>query len=109
MKAEIVFADEKLKQAFNKLKDSKTEDKQLYDLLERAFEDIEKNPSGFIHVPGNLIPKEYRQKYGIDNLWKYDMPNGWRLLYSLAKEKVLLIAIILEWMDHKSYERKFRY
>ena len=36
-KAEIVFADEKLKQAFNKLKESKTEDKQLYELLKRAL------------------------------------------------------------------------
>lgn len=109
MKAEIVFADEKLKQAFDKLKESKTEDRQLYELLKRAFEDIEDNPSGFIHVPNNLIPKEYRQKYGIDNLWKYDLPNGWRLLYSLAKEKVLLLAVILEWLDHKNYERRFGY
>ena len=109
MKAEIVFADEKLKQSFDKLKDSKTEDKQLYELLKRAFEDIEKNPSAFIHVPRNLIPKDYKQRYSIDNLWKYDLPNGWRLLYSLSKEKVLLLAIILEWMDHKIYERRFGY
>ncbi len=109
MKAEIVFADEKLKQAFDKLKDSKTEDKQLYELLKRAFEDIEHNPSGFIHIQKDLIPKEYKQKYSVDNLWKYDLPNGWRLLYSLSREKVLLLAIILEWMDHKSYERRFGY
>lgn len=109
MNAEIVFADEKLKQTFDKLKDSKTEDRQLYELLKRAFEDIENNPSGFIHIPRNLIPKEYKQKYGIDNLWKYDLPNGWRLLYSLSREKVLLLAIILEWMDHKNYERRFGY
>ncbi len=109
MKVEIVFANEKLKQAFNRLKDSKTEDNQLYELLKRAFEDIEKNPSGFIHVPKNLIPKEYIRKYGIDNLWKYDLPNGWRLLYSLSRDKVLLLAIILEWLDHKNYERRFKY
>lgn len=82
---------------------------QLYELLERAFEDIEKNPAGFIHIPKSLIPKEYRKKYNIDNLWKYDLPNGWRLLYSLSKEKVLLLAIILEWLDHKNYERRFMY
>ena len=109
MSAGIVFADEDLRLAFDNLRNSKTEDKQLYDLLSRAFEDIEKNPSGFIHVPNNLIPKEYKKKYEIDNLWKYDLPNGWRLLYSLAKDKVLLLAIILEWMDHKNYERKFKY
>ncbi len=109
MKAEIVFADKKLKEAFDKLKNSKTEDKQFYEMLERAFEDIEKNPSIFIHIPRELIPKEYKQKYDIDNLWKYDLPNGWRLLYSLRREKVLLLAIILEWLDHKNYERRFKY
>ena len=109
MKAEIVFADGKLKDAFDKLRDSATEDRQLYQMLKRAFADIESNPSGFIHIPRNLIPKEYKQKYDIDNLWKYDLPNGWRLLYSLSKDKILLLAIILEWLDHKDYERRFKY
>ena len=109
MKTKIVFADEKLKSAFDRLKNSKTEDCKLYELLKRAFEDIENDPTCFIHVPKELIPKEYKQKYGIDNLWKYDLPNGWRLLYSLSKDKVLLLAIILEWMNHKNYERRFRY
>ena len=36
MKSRVVFADEKLKEAFNKLKDSKTEDKKLYEWLNRA-------------------------------------------------------------------------
>jgi len=87
----------------------KAEDRQLYDMLSKAFEDIENNPSGFIHVPRGLIPKEYRQKYSIDNLWKYDLPNGWRLLYSLSRDKIFLLAIILEWLDHKNYERRFKY
>ncbi len=30
MKSQIKFADEKLKESFEKLKDSKTEDKKLY-------------------------------------------------------------------------------
>jgi len=31
------------------------------------------------------------------------------LIYSVAKDEVIVIAIILEWMNHKSYERKFAY
>ena len=113
MSAEIVFADEKLKKTFDNLKNSKTEDKQLYELLKRAFEDIEKNPSGFIHVPNSLIPKEYVSKYGINNLWKYDLPGGWRLFYTVAPPdspgKVIVLSIVLDWMSHKEYERLFRY
>jgi hypothetical protein len=45
----------------------------------------------------------------IDNLWKYDMPSAWRLLYSLKTEEIEIVAIILEWLDHKNYERRFGY
>ena len=54
--------------------------------------------------------EEYVQKYGINNLWKYDLPRGWRLLYTVtADNEVELISAILEWFDHKDYERKFGY
>lgn len=104
----IVFADEKLKEAFDRLKYSAAE-KRLYDNLMRAFDDIEKAPTAFIHIKRKLIPKEYVTKYGIDNLWKYDLPNGWRLLYSLGRDEIEIIAIILDWFDHKNYERKLGY
>jgi len=104
----IVFADEKVKEAFDKIKNSPDE-KRLYGHLMRAFKDIEENPSAFIRIRYKLIPKEYIKKYQIDNLWKYDLPNGWRLLYSLGRDEIEIIAIILEWMDHKNYERRFGY
>ena len=104
----IVFADEKVKDAFDRLKNSPDE-KRLYDNLMRAFKDIEDSPSGFIQIKQKLIPKIYVQKHGIDNLWKYDLPNGWRLLYSLGRAEIEIIAIILEWFDHKKYERRLGY
>jgi len=104
----IVFADEKVKEAFDRLKNSPDE-KRLYNNLIRAFKDIEESPNAFIHIKQKLIPKEYIKKYGIDNLWKYDLPNGWRLLYSLGREEIEIIAIILEWLDHKNYEKRLGY
>jgi hypothetical protein len=104
----IVFADEKVKEAFDRLKETNAE-KRLYDTLMRAFKDIEESPTAFIHIRQNLIPKEYVSKYNIDNLWKYDLPNGWRLLYSLGRDEIEIIAIVLEWLDHKDYEKRFGY
>jgi len=40
MKCRVVFADNKIKDAFEKLKDSKTESQKLYVQLNRAFDDI---------------------------------------------------------------------
>ena len=81
--SKITFADDKIKKAFEKLNEGKTEDKQLYEFLVRAFKDIEENAFCGIRISKKLIPKEYKQKYGIDNLWKYNLPNAWRLIYSV--------------------------
>ncbi len=108
MKSQIVFANEKLKMAFEKLKHSKTEEGELEKFLERAFEDIEKDATCGIQIPNKLIPKEYK-KYDIDNLWKYNLPNAWRLLYSVQKNDIIILSIVLEWMTHKNYERRFHY
>jgi len=73
------------------------------------MEDIKKKPDCGTAISKRLIRKEYIRKYGIDNLYKYDLPNAWRLLYSLGKEGIKIIAIIFQWCSHKEYEGRFRY
>lgn len=104
----IVFADEKVRKAFDSLRDSPSE-KRLFESVMKAFDEIRESPSSFIHIRHALIPKDYVRKYGIDNLWKYDLPDGWRLLYSMGRDEIEIIAIVLEWLDHKCYERRFGY
>ena len=105
----IKFVDERLMGAFEELKDGKTEDKRVHKWLTRAFKDIEDNAFCGIQVPKKLIPKEYLEAYGIKNLWKYNLPDAWRLLYSIESDQIVVVSIILEWMPHKEYERRFRY
>jgi Txe/YoeB family toxin of Txe-Axe toxin-antitoxin module len=109
MKSIVYFGDEKLKDAYEKLKDSKVEDKMLYKWISRAIDDLEINAFCGIQIPKRIIPKVYVEKYKIDNLWKYDLPKGWRLIYSVANGEVIIVSIIIEWMTHKEYERRFKY
>ncbi len=109
MKSQVFFADPKIQKAFEDLKDSKTEDKKLYKWIDRAIDDLEEDAFCGIQIPKKQIPKEYTKKYDIDNLWKYNLPNSWRLLYSVANNEVIIISILIEWLDHKNYERKFKY
>lgn len=102
----VAFADGKVREAAETLK---KEDPGLYKFIERAIEDLKKNPFCGTSVPKRLIPKIYIRKYGINNCWKYDLPGAWRLLYSVAGDRVRIVSIILEWMSHKSYERRFGY
>ncbi len=104
--SKIQFADDKIKKAFEDLKPT---DSILYDNLVKAFKNIEENAFCGIQIPKRLIPKEYKQKYNVKNLWKYNLPEAWRLIYSIESGRVLVISIILEWLDHKEYERRFKY
>jgi len=108
-KSIVNFADEKLKEDYNKLKEGKFEDKQLHKWINRAIDDLEENAFCGEQIPKRLIPEIYITKYGIDNLWKYNFPKGWRLIYSVTNGEVCIISIILEWFNHKDYEKRFKY
>ncbi len=105
----VRFADGNLKRELESLLSNKFEDKELHKWVMRAIIDLKQNAYCGIQIKKRLIPKEYYQKYKIDNLWKYDLPTGWRLLYSITTEEVYIVSIILEWLDHKEYDRRFGY
>lgn len=105
----VRFIDKKTREAFYKLEKGDDSEKGLFKLINQAMDNLEENTFCGIQIPKKLIPKEYVQKYGITNLWKYDLPKGWRLIYSIRGEEIVIITLILEWLDHKEYERRFRY
>ena len=61
-------------------------------------------------VAKNLIPEEYKQKYGTTNLFRVELPAFWRMLYTLTNnEEVEIIAFVLDIIDHPTYDKKFGY
>jgi hypothetical protein len=105
----VAFINKKLKEYFDLLKEGKFEDKKLYEFINRAISDLKQKPDCGTKVPKQLWPKLYVRNYGITNLWKYDLPNGWRLLYTIETDEVRIVSIILEWLTHKDYEKRFKY
>lgn len=105
----VSFISKKIKDEYYSLKDNKYEDKQLYEFITRAIGDLKQNLMCGIKVPKKLWPKSYIQNYQITNLWKYDLPNAWRLIYTIESDEVRIVNIILEWFDHKNYEKRFKY
>ena len=105
----VAFISQKLKEEFGYLKEGKFEDKQLYAFIDRAINDLKHNPTCGIKIPKSLWPKDYVQKYQITNLWKYGLPNAWRLIYTIERDEIKIVSIILEWFDHKEYEKRFGY
>ena len=108
-KTEIFFITPELKSEYEKLGEGKFEDKQLHKFITRAMNDLESNPFSGVRVPKKLWPEIYVKKYNITNLWKYDLPNGWRLTYIIETSEIKIMSIILEWLTHKEYEKRFKY
>ena len=105
----VAFINERLKKEFSELSEGKFEDKKLYSYIMRAIDDLKQNPASGIKIPKSLWPAEYVRDYQITNLWKYNLPNAWRLVYTIESTEVKIISFILEWFNHKDYEKRFRY
>jgi Txe/YoeB family toxin of Txe-Axe toxin-antitoxin module len=105
----IKFVDEKLREAFYKLEEGDSSEKKLFKLINKALNNLEENAFCGIQIPKKLIPREYLIKYNVKNLWKYNLPDGWRLIYSIINDDIVVISLIVEWLDHKDYEQRFKY
>ena len=102
----VVFFSQDLEDTFNKL----SEKDPVRKAITKAIRDIQEDAFVGRNVKKELIPKSFIQKYNINNLWIYNLPSAWRLLYSItSKGEVEIIAAILDWMDHKDYERLFKF
>lgn len=106
MESRIIFANLKLRNAFHKLKNT---DKRLYSEIVRAFNSIKQNAFFGRNVKKNLIPKELVRKHNLKNLWIYNLRKDWRLIYTITPGEVEILAIVLDWMNHKDYDRLFRF
>src|SRR3989339_1071355 len=95
------------KQRGNGITSSK--DITLLDGINRIFDIIANNPFYGENAKKDLIPKEYRQKYDADNLFVADLPDYWRMLYTLESDEIEIIAFVLDIIDHKEYDRKFKF
>jgi len=47
-------------------------------------------------IAKDLIPQEYKEKYDIKNLFRVELPNYWRMLYTLTDDetKIEIIAFV---------------
>jgi Txe/YoeB family toxin of Txe-Axe toxin-antitoxin module len=107
--SKIFFIDKNLQKEFAELSNGKTEEQELFKHLNQAFQNLMSNAYCGIQIPKKLIPEFYIKKYIISNLWKYDLPRGWRLIYAIGNEGIEVLSVILEWIYHKDYEKRFNY
>ena len=71
---------------------------------------LSRDPTVGDNIRKDLIPRSLRRKFDLDNLWRVELPDAWRVLYTIAaqpgREPEVLILRIL---SHKEYGRLFGY
>ena len=105
----VSFISYKLKEQFEELQRGKKKEQQLYKFINYAVAKFIQNPSCGIKIQRKLWPKGYYKSFNITNLWKYNLPNAKRLIYTIKTDEKEVIVAILEWLTHKEYEKRFNY
>ena len=70
---------------------------------------LKKNPFAGNQIPKRQIPKKYVVKYHVDNVWRIELTDRWRLIYTITGNKVEIINFVIDIFDHKEYDKVFGY
>jgi len=62
-------------------------------------------------IKKDRIPKEFIIKYDINNLFRIELSNFWRMFYTLHGDdkRIEIIAFVLDIGDHNYYDKKMGY
>jgi hypothetical protein len=105
----VVFTDVSLEEDLVRLESGSFEERRMTGWIRKAISRLSENPKVGIKVPSKYWPEAYIQKYQIDNLWKVNLPMGWRMMYTLSEHELEVLGVILEWFNHVHYARRHGY
>ncbi len=77
--------------------------------INRIRDLLKQNPFAGDQVPKRLIPDKYCKKFDVDNVWRIELANRWRLIYTITGNQIEIITFIMDIFDHKDYDKVFGY
>jgi Txe/YoeB family toxin of Txe-Axe toxin-antitoxin module len=86
-----------------------TPEMQLLKSANQKIDFIRADPFYGDQVQKDLIPREYKLKYNVKNVWRVELTGYWRMLYTIRGDDVEIICFILDIIDHKEYDKLFGY
>ena len=104
-----VFMKRQAKDSYFSLKNRTDKEAQtLLNSINRIIEILKSNPQYGNPIPKRLIPKSLI-KEGIQNLYRVELSNFWRMLYTIEGTKIEILVFVLNIMNHKEYNKLFGY
>lgn len=77
--------------------------------IKRVRELLENNPFAGDNLKKKKIPKKWIDELNINNLWRIELSNHWRMLYTIRSDKVEVINFVLRIIDREEYNRILGY
>lgn len=112
-KVRVIFSPEaeEVYMHLNEVAPSSKIERSIFNAINKKIELMKTNIHYGDSIAKNLIPEEYKSKYGVTNLFRVELPNFWRMLYTLTNgnSEIEIIAFILDVIDHKDHDKKFGY
>jgi hypothetical protein len=79
-------------------------------IVDSGLDKLKQNMTAGEKIQRPQWPPFYVKRYGINNLWKYNLSKAARLIYTVLSEKGRWIVVVLEmFLTHKEYEKRFGY
>ena len=83
---------------------------KLYKSITDTINLIKQEPTRGDHVEHNKIPEYYIKKFKVKTLFRIELVDYWRLLYSIhAFDDIGIGILVLDALDHKKYNKRFDY
>jgi hypothetical protein len=81
----------------------------LLKIIDAGLDVLKLNMFAGEKVERRKYPRYYVQKFGVNNLYKFNLDSRMRLIYTLVAEETGVAVVVLEVLDHKKYEERFGY
>lgn len=104
-----VFMKGQAKESYLLLKSRTDKEAQtLLNSINRITEILKNNPQHGNPIPKRLIPSSLL-KEGIQNLYRVELSNFWRMLYTIEGTQIEILVFVLKILNHKEYDKLFGY
>jgi Txe/YoeB family toxin of Txe-Axe toxin-antitoxin module len=77
--------------------------------INRVSDELKQNPFAGDQVKKRQIPGKYPLKYDVDNVWRIEIADRWRLVYTLTGNQVEIITFVMDIINHRDYDKIFGY
>ncbi|NOZ80272.1 MAG: hypothetical protein GXP63_01250 [DPANN group archaeon] len=84
------------------------ESQSILNSIERIKTILKDNPQFGDPIAKRLIPKSLKD-LNIQNLYRVELSNYWRMLYTLEGNKIEIFLFVLNIAGHKEYDKLFGY